>query len=421
MARRLVVCCDGTWNRPRTGTNIHRTYQRLWRLIGEPEEDRGLLDGSRCCRGRAPDGAEMLLYYDKGVGTAPWDWLIGGAFGVGLSDNVRGAYRFLSQSHEPGDEIYIFGFSRGAYTARSLCGFLAATGGLIAKASVLDVLRAYARYYVTADRTTTVDGQRGLPALAGLLKAELGELAGRDLDRAPRHEAKVRFVGVYDTVGALGVPLPKAEHINTTIVGFHKTDLSPVVEHAVHALAVDERRGPYQPTLWRPLTEGEELPASRSCLQVWFPGVHSDVGGGYQDKGIGDITLGFMLHEACRRGLVGTGASLTVDPPAGLPGQHDSFDGKWRAIAHLFEEADHLRAIGPTARQTRGMRPHPACGQEMLHPSLVRRLGQRVEVIEELDEGGVRRTPITYAPPNIPWPAAEITAGRAELPVYVAD
>src|SRR3954470_16515199 len=106
MARRLVVCCDGTWNTPRTGTNIYQTYKLLKQgLVGDPPEEKGRLAGTLHCHGADADGVPVSLYYDQGVGTAPWDWLAGGALVVGLSDNVRGAYRFLSQSYEPGDEI----------------------------------------------------------------------------------------------------------------------------------------------------------------------------------------------------------------------------------------------------------------------------------------------------------------------------
>ena len=119
MARKLVVCCDGTWNTPRTSTNIFRTYHFLKERLGHPTE-MTQKNGVTSCGGRAGDGTEVLLFYDQGVGTDWFSRIVGGAAGVGLSDNVRDAYYFLAQNYTPGSEIYVFGFSRGAYTARSL-------------------------------------------------------------------------------------------------------------------------------------------------------------------------------------------------------------------------------------------------------------------------------------------------------------
>jgi uncharacterized protein (DUF2235 family) len=399
--RKLVVCCDGTWNTPRTATNIFRTYDFLRERLGRPPETRRR-DGVRTCEGRARDGSEIALFYDQGVGTSWYERLTGGAGGIGLSDNVRDAYHFLGHAVRPGCEIYVFGFSRGAYTARSLCGFVR-TAGLLREPGEADVWRAYMAHYVARQRVIARPRGWSLDRARDRVRQVAGELidrlGGPGIDDRPRHDpVRIRFIGVYDTVGALGVPLPAAADINEPIVGFHDTALGNGIQHAVHVLAVDERRGPYVPTLW---TEdpAQPLAAEQSVLQVWFPGVHSDVGGGYRDKGIGDITLEFMLGQAARRGLVvdpdrpTPGATLSALPP-----QHESFDAKWTALCdrlHLLPSG--VRSIGTTIAGPEGNLA--VLGEARLHPSLVNRLGRSCVTILDEDRGLQREG--EYRPPNV--------------------
>src|SRR5262245_57613505 len=306
MARKLVVCCDGTWNTPGQETHVFRTYRFLREGLGTPvETSRG--DGVKTSSGRAADGSEVLLFYDAGVGTDWFSRLLGGGAGVGLSENVRDAYHFLGHNFVPGSEIYLFGFSRGAYTARSLCGFIKAAG-LLERPSEKNVWRAYMDCYVTAARVVARPSGWSLDRVRGWLVEKagdaVGQLGGGAIGSLPRHaDVKIRFIGVYDTVGALGVPLAGMTNVHEPIVGFHATTLGDTVMHAVHALAVDEKRGPYVPALWTQPANAPTL-AGQSVLQVWFPGVHSDIGGGYRNKGIGDITWDFMMRQAARRGLV---------------------------------------------------------------------------------------------------------------------
>jgi uncharacterized protein (DUF2235 family) len=399
MARKLVVCCDGTWNTPRTDTNIYQTYRFLRERLGNPVEvtpKAGILT----CTGRIGDGSDVLLFYDQGVGSEWFDKLVGGAAGVGLSDNVRDAYHFLAQNFVPGSEIYVFGFSRGAYTARSLCGFIKAAG-LLDRPSVKDVWRAYMDLYATGSGVIarpqgwSVDTVRSwLVSKAG---DAVGHLGGADVAALPRHAGvKVRFIGVYDTVGALGVPLAGLTKFNEPIVGFHDTTLGDLVEHAVQALAVDERRGPYVPTLWT-LKANASLLAGQSVLQVWFPGVHSDIGGGYPDKGIGNITLDFMLKQAARRGLLLDPGQPT--PPLKLeelPAQHDSFDKTWRELSDKLKLIpEGVRSIGPTLIGPDGQ-PVTVAREVCLHASLVNRLGKRCVTMRS--EGNVEAE---YRPKNV--------------------
>jgi uncharacterized protein (DUF2235 family) len=401
MARKLVVCCDGTWNTPRNETNVFRTYRFLRERLGAPAE-LSQKNGVITCGGRAADGSEVLLFYDRGIGTDWFSRLAGGAAGVGLSDNVRDAYHFLGQNFVPNSEIYVFGFSRGAYTARSLCGFIKAAG-LLVQPSVKDVWRAYVDCYATAGGIIARPGGWSMDGVREWLVARAGDAVGRlgdDVGSLPRHTGvKIRFIGVYDTVGALGVPLAVAATVNEPIVGFHDTTLGDIVEHAVQALAVDERRGPYVPTLWTQAANAAAL-AGQSVLQVWFPGVHSDVGGGYGDKGIGDITWDFMMRQAADRGLVidpnQRTPPLTLDP---LPAQHESFDKKWRELSdELKLVPEGVRSVGPTTRGPRGETLTVAT-KVCLHPSLVGRLGKRCVTI--LNEGQNLRREGDYLPTNV--------------------
>lgn len=396
MGRTLVVCCDGTWNVPRTNTNIFRTYDFLRQRLGSPVEVTRK-DGVRTCGGRAQDGSEVLLFYDTGVGTDWFSRLLGGGTGVGLSENVCEAYHFLGHNFVPASEIYVFGFSRGAYTARSLCGFIKAAG-LLDKPSAQDVWRAYVDRYATPVHDAPGHARPAgwsLEKTRGWLVDKAGDAVGRlgkNVDSLPTHgDVKIKFVGVYDTVGALGVPIPLAARLNEPIVGFHDTTLGNTVETAVQALAVDERRGPYQPALWTQPKDAAAL-AGQSVLQVWFPGVHSDIGGGYEDKGIGDITWDFMMRQAADKGLVIDPAmptpSLVLNP---LPAQHESFDKTWQALSqqlNLIPEG--VRTIGPKAIGPGGEELTVAV-KVMLHPCLVNRLGKRCTTFAS-DDPKVRET-----------------------------
>jgi uncharacterized protein (DUF2235 family) len=402
MARKLVVCCDGTWNTPRTETNIFRTYRFLCERLGNPAE-LSQKTGVATCGGRAGDGSEVLLFYDRGIGTQWFDRLVGGAAGVGLSDNVRDAYYFLGQNFVPGSEIYVFGFSRGAYTARSLCGFVKAAG-LLERPSMKDVWRAYMDLYATPARVVAQPRGWNPDRIRNWLVEKagdaVGKLGGGDVASLPRHPGvTIRFIGVYDTVGALGVPLPSAAFVNEPIVGFHDTTLGDIVQHAVQALAVDEKRGPYTPTLWTQAANAAAL-AGQSVLQVWFPGVHSDVGGGYADKGIGDITWDFMMRQATAHGLVLDPARPTPSLSLqSLPLHHESFDESWQTLSkklNLIPEG--VRTVGPTTIGPRGETLTVAT-RVCLHPSLVSRLGQRCVTV--LDEGKNLRREGEYRPANV--------------------
>ncbi|OEJ56862.1 hypothetical protein BGM19_01255 [Streptomyces agglomeratus] len=270
MAKRLIVCCDGTWNiadQPNT-TNVLKVAMSI------PAE---------------ADGVEQLVSYHCGVGASPWMRLRGGAFGMGLSANVREAYLFLIENYEPGDKLYLFGFSRGAFTARSLAG-LVRNCGILRQERADKIEKAWAMYRNRKKPTSR---------------------AARLFRRENAHETGIHFIGVWDTVGALGIPGPRWLPRRGA---FHDTELSSSVKGAFHALAIDEQRRPFRPTLWHQqhgaAENGQEL------KQVWFAGVHKDIGGGYPERGLSDITLLWMIRQASRYGLV---FDPSEDEPSEMP------------------------------------------------------------------------------------------------------
>jgi hypothetical protein len=208
-----------------------------------------------------------------------------GGTGEGLSENVREAYGFLAHNYHPGDTIHLFGFSRGAYTARSICGLICRLG-ILTKRGMDGFYQIYKDY---------MEGN--------MLKKPgyVEELQAKDGGSLVTPNVNVTTIGCFDTVGSLGIPtlpIPLVGHalsgvVNAKKYSFHATDLSPRVLHAFHALALDEMRAPFMPSLWfkEPTNTVTEL---RQC---WFPGVHTNVGGGYSDQEIADMTLAWMIER----------------------------------------------------------------------------------------------------------------------------
>ena len=310
--KRLVVCCDGTWNKPDqpsgSPTNVLKLALAVARENGQ--------------------GARQLVFYQRGVGTRRLERLRGGALGVGLSRNVRDCYRFLVANYEPGDELYLVGFSRGAFTARSTAGFVR-NSGILRREHVDRVDEAYRLYRSRDDRAHPTG-----------VEAKIF----RRMYSHPEVEEEVRFIGVWDTVGSLGIPL--APPFVNKRWGFHDTTLSSHVRFAHQALAIDERRKPFRPTVWKQ----QEHASDQTLEQVWFAGVHSDVGGGYPEPELAEIALLWMAERARAAGLaferdhflVGSGAAdaerrrLGKDvAPDALGKMHESFKGVYRlAGAH---------------------------------------------------------------------------------------
>jgi uncharacterized protein (DUF2235 family) len=257
--KRLVICCDGTWNNADSRS---------------PETNVALLARSVHAT-QATGGVMQVVLYLRGVGTSglQTEVLIEGATGLGIDENIRSAYMFIAQNYLPGDEIFLFGFSRGAYTARSLAGFIGACG-ILKRQRLGDLAKAWHYYRKGPLPHSPQDFVR--------------------LNQSDSHTgATIKFLGVWDTVGALGVPGPILAGLNHDLYGFLDTGPCAVVKHGCHALAIDEHRDEFVPTLWT-----GEVPAGVKIEQVWFAGAHADVGGGYVTRKLADIPLVWMARKA---------------------------------------------------------------------------------------------------------------------------
>jgi uncharacterized protein (DUF2235 family) len=269
MAKRLVVCCDGTWNRPD-------------QLSGGIAAPTNVTKVALAVARQDSAGTSQLLHYEAGVGTRRLERIRGGAFGLGLSRNVRDCYRFLVENYEPGDELFFFGFSRGAFTARSTAG-LVRNSGILRAAHADRIKDAYGLYRARGQRCHP----RGIEA--------------QIFRRMYSHpDPDIHFVGVWDTVGALGIPIDGVRlPWITQRWSFHDTTLSSHVRFAYQALAIDEQRGPFRPTVW----EQQKDATGQTLEQLWFAGVHCDVGGGYSDPALAEIPLLWMVQRARACGL----------------------------------------------------------------------------------------------------------------------
>ena len=330
MARRLIVLFDGTWNKVETDTNVWRLHELL-----APADSAGV--------------AQIALYI-AGVGVERGiEHLLGGAFGLGLSGNIEQGYRWLCQQWNPGDEIYLFGFSRGAYSARS-------AGGLIRKCGLI-------KPDVTGDVS-----QHAVDDAYDFYRNEIKPDDPQAVAYRAQHsrEVAIRFVGVWDTVGALGIPdvaswFPFARGRYR----FHDTELSGIVQYAYQALALDEHRADFAPTKWTRLPENlqpGETRTSKKASQIdveqrWFVGCHSDVGGGEKTDGAGkspdslpDLPLAWLQAKAAAAGLAfkqayvpGAGAELATPNNS----YADFMYGIYKLVKKPFE-----RSIGGGVNET---------------------------------------------------------------------
>ncbi|MFQ6572102.1 DUF2235 domain-containing protein [Pseudomonas sp. UM16] len=265
MSKKIILCFDGTWNTPDTGSDIEEGEStNVWRLY-------------QSIAAQSKDGTVQHKWYDEGVGTQWFDKLKGGIFGVGLSDNIKQGYKELIERYEAGDQVYLLGFSRGAYTARSLVGLIRNSGLLLAKHKSR-INEAYSLY---RNRDKSADTEA-----AKLFRATYA----RTID--------IHFLGVWDTVGALGIPLESFSWFNKSYYEFHDTELSGIVKNAFQALAVDEWRENYACTMWAPKHK-----PTQTIEQVWFSGAHANIGGGYRQDRLSDLALIWMMEKATACGL----------------------------------------------------------------------------------------------------------------------
>jgi uncharacterized protein (DUF2235 family) len=277
--KNIIICCDGTGNE--YGENNTNVVKMGFPLVRD---------------------SDQVAYYDPGIGTfsifgrtlgKKIGVTIGLAFGYGLQENIEDAYLYLMNRYEPGDTVYMFGFSRGAFTVRALAGMLYKVG-LLEKGSV-NLIPYASQMYNT----------RGNDAIAAGFKYTYS------------HECKPHFIGVWDTVGSLGYFLSKE---------FFDCRLNPDVANAYHAISIDEQRKKFPCSLW----DETSLAPGQTVVQVWFAGVHSDIGGYYVERGLSDIAMLWLLDNAEKHGLrlePGWRESLKPDP---LDTLHVSRKGMWK-------------------------------------------------------------------------------------------
>ncbi|MEG3180795.1 DUF2235 domain-containing protein [Sphingomonas sp. LT1P40] len=289
--RRLIFCFDGTWNKidGTYPTNVARVAQSVSRYDGD---------------------VSQIIYYDEGVGTTTTERWTGGVFGHGLIEKIIEAYHFLIINYEPGDDIYVFGFSRGAFAARSFVGLIR-NCGIMSRRSLTHI-RAAIDLYISRDDNASPGSERSRTfRLKHCPKLCLpGDLEWRE--RAyPEHvsddliQLRIAYLGVWDTVGALGIPrhLKWLTFLNRKFM-FHDTKLSGFVKRARHAVSTDERRRSFEPSLWTNLDDLNEFsPKSRPYEQQFFPGTHAAVGGGGPVRGLSDAALEWIVKGARDSGL----------------------------------------------------------------------------------------------------------------------
>lgn len=275
--KRLAVFLDGTWNEVDDNTNV-------WRL-------RTLLADV------SADGSKQCAYYSAGLGTKFGEKFRGGMFGGGIVPAITIAYEWLVANYEPNDEIFIFGFSRGAYTARSLSG-LVCKYGLLKRGSPLGVNQMFKRY-------RRLDNARTLRELHIAQDAKRTDFTFEEawmLKHAQRVD--VKFIGVFDTVGALGVPFPIYRRLKGEAYPFLNTGLRRSNNYAFHALALDEHRKAFGPTLWTNLRAQAATPRTiDKTEQRWFIGAHANVGGGCFDDTLAQLPFKWLERKAMSLGL----------------------------------------------------------------------------------------------------------------------
>ncbi|KAB5517422.1 hypothetical protein GE09DRAFT_1045118 [Coniochaeta sp. 2T2.1] len=317
--KRLIVCCDGTWMNSDTG------YEKptLFHPLGKAQVPSNVTRLSRSLRRVCRDGTLQIIAYQNGVGTGSTisDAITGGAFGRGIAENVREAYAFICANYNDGDDIILVGFSRGAFTARSVAGMIGDLGLLTREG-----MEHFYPVFKDMQNWRTPGYNDPFPNVPfpNKPKGEGAEeiyrqlLLDRGLTRVNQNGGtgdliKVKAVGVWDTVGSLGIPqvswLPKLSiGAASKEYRFYDTNLSDRIEHAFQALALDEHRPPFSPAVWERSAANRHTTELR---QVWFPGNHGNVGGGWQDAGIANMSLAWMMDQLASVGVEFDEATIT--------------------------------------------------------------------------------------------------------------
>ena len=399
-ARRIVLCLDGTWNSPHDeavrddGTTVLKPTNTL-----------------KLCRAvlpQAKDGTQQLTYYDIGVGSLAeypglanrllrfFDRNLGGPWGAGFEGNVEDALHFLNLNYEPGDDVFIFGFSRGAATARAITRFLEWSGGLPQKIDAYYLPVLFHDYVIA----------RGDPGAFTTARDRINNELARSTPKPrdplqPFNHVTVRYLGVWDTVLALGSRF-KATGASTSVATktFH-AGITPAREvlHARQALAIDEARYDFRPEVWR--STNPENPAQR-LEQQWFAGVHSNIGGGYLHDGLANIAFDWILDGAHDDGLE-TDLQYTKHYGKNLTAP------LYSSSSLLYKIGDFLR--GSVGKGKRSLLDWPETAHLSVDPLAIKRLRMNAADLE----GPKVQPAVAYRPQNL----LQFLACQPDLTAYL--
>lgn len=315
--RHLVIAFDGTWEAPDNDFSDGNQNTHVSRLVNHINI-------------QTLDGIEQHHFYQPGVGTHFWDRYRGGVFGWGLSEKILQAYQWLVREYRFGDRVFLIGYSRGAYAARSLSGLIDRVG-LLKTVHIENVEEAYSIYRRSQRRKANEFKRRFSDAI------------------------DIEAIAVWDTVGSLGIPLKSFQGLNRHLWQFHDTKLASNVRNGFHALAIDEHRPDFKPTLWCPDNNLQRIE------QRWFAGSHSDIGGGRSESGLSAFSYHWIESELTKLGL-----SIA---PTEFTSSHftpfDSFNEFLAGVYDLFRDR-HYRVLGSI--QT---------GREVLDPSVFHLIEKR--------------------------------------------
>jgi uncharacterized protein (DUF2235 family) len=358
--KRLILLFDGTWNtlaKPKEVTNVVRVGQALMPI--------------------APDGVPQIVYYNSGVGSGGIvDQALGGVFGAGIRGNVQRGLSFLSFNYDSGepenkedqwgepDEIYIFGFSRGAYTARALAGVLEAIQGIPKVSNFGQIEQLWSHY-----RKNKKD--------RGKQQEEIEQM----VYPKPPSGKLIKCVAVWDTVGSYGIPGGLglgglARWVTSWTRNFRDNEIAGHIEYGFHAMAIDELRRAFSPTAWVRSKE-DDARGNPIVEQVWFPGAHANVGGGYEQMGLSDHALVWMMARMEEQTGLRFQESYIQDNffPCSACSVFRSYRGWW--ISSLLPA---IRSIPKRIKAASGLGDAPAPGDILdgrLHWSVKERLGKR--------------------------------------------
>lgn len=346
MSKRIILCFDGEWHRPpdpgQQPAASKSSHHSSSCTLGCPrQQETNVYQLYRSILPRTDSGLVQQKWYDSGIDQPWFHRFREGSFGYGLDRSILLGYACLTATYQPGDEIFLYGFSRGAYTARSLVGLLAAAG--------LPSLPLLDQDFLTCIRAAAAIGEKevsGMPALAERLNQLIQGSSSYVLEEAYQRyrsgpsdvtrtfasqrrgfrSVSVTLLGIWDTVGPLGIPTHALKWLNEPRYNFHDTELSPIVRQAYHALAIDEHRADHNASLWTSPNK-----AGQTIEQRWFAGSHGDLGGMYAERDLADISLAWIQRASVGNGLA-VDAQVAQEEANPLGPIHDSFSESFAGL-----------------------------------------------------------------------------------------